>query len=469
MSQGSVDLVGSAGVARPEEPGTPDRGVVGTRGEALAEPGLGVVELARPAVEVRQAQPDAVVVGGVAGRLFEHEAGAFHGHRLEFEEPQVAEHAHRVGCEGQLLPQELPRLVAAVLESQGALEHLAGLRRLPADVGHRPPEQVLGPGELAAFQQDGCDPCGGKPGEWRSGTDPLPGLDRVVEPPPLLLAESQPVRRLVVTRPMGKHPNEVRARRREVAPCHGRPARIQHRSGAPLPVGPPAPQAGHGDGGEDESGFREPTHQATPTEQTARMASLPAAGGTVIDILPCRGERLSRHRPSLARRVNDRAVTSVESWRMNERGVNGQAVGREEGSRAVGPDDPEKVNRRGGAEAEVECGVGRGEDAPSPADGVDATPAAGLQLDPRANRLAVGREADQAERHPVCHAPAFVDENAERAVDGGHDQVEVAVAVEVAGGHRPARAEPLSSSPQVAVTSSNRSSPWFRRRSGGWS
>ena len=165
VSQGSADLVGSAGVAGPDEPGTPDRGVVGASGEALAEPGLGVVELAGPAVEVRQAQPDAVVVGGVAGRLFEHEAGAFHGHRLEVEKPEVAEHAHRVGCEAQFLPQELPRLVAAILEPQGPLEHLAGLRRLRPDVGDRPPKQVLGPGEVAALEKDGRDPCGGEPGE----------------------------------------------------------------------------------------------------------------------------------------------------------------------------------------------------------------------------------------------------------------------------------------------------------------
>ena len=165
VSQGSAHLVGSAGIARPEEPGTPDRGVVGASGETLAEPGLGVVELAGPAVEVRQTKPDAVVVGGAAGRLFEHEAGACHGYSLEFEKPKVAEHAYRVGRELQFLQQKLPRLVAAVLEPQGALEHFAGLRRMRAIVGDRPPKQVFGPSEVAAFKKDRCDPCGGEPGE----------------------------------------------------------------------------------------------------------------------------------------------------------------------------------------------------------------------------------------------------------------------------------------------------------------
>ena len=91
-------------------------------------------------VRVRQAQPDSVVVGGVTGCPFKHEAGALHGHRLEVEEPEAAEHAHQVGCEAQLLSQELPRLIAAILMPQGPPQYLAGLRRLRPAVGDRPPK-----------------------------------------------------------------------------------------------------------------------------------------------------------------------------------------------------------------------------------------------------------------------------------------------------------------------------------------
>ena len=63
---------------------------------------------------------------GAAGRLFEHDASAFHGHSLEFEKPKVAEHAHRVGCEAQLLPQELHKTINALYSLSGRSVHVPG-------------------------------------------------------------------------------------------------------------------------------------------------------------------------------------------------------------------------------------------------------------------------------------------------------------------------------------------------------
>ena len=89
--------------------------------------------------------------------------------------------------------------------------------------------------------------------------------------------------------------------------------------------------------------------------------------------------------------------------------------------------------------------------------------------DAGADGLAVGELADQPQARRRWTLPSLVDQDAQRAVDGGHHQVEVAVAVEVARRRRPG---PSGALLEIRAPFARRvlesARPRFRSKRGGW-
>ena len=86
----------------------------------------------------------------------------------------------------------------------------------------------------------------------------------------------------------------------------------------------------------------------------------------------------------------------------------------------------------------------------------------------RADRVAVGLRADETEPQAAIAGELIVAEQSRRPVVGRHQQVDVAVAIEVAEGEAAARPCGCANSwPASAATSRNVPLPWLRNRCGG--
>src|SRR5689334_13118862 len=109
--------------------------------------------------------------------------------------------------------------------------------------------------------------------------------------------------------------------------------------------------------------------------------------------------------------------------------------------RAIRPGDGNALNRLGGAETEMERNIGGGHEAAAPANDGDLGTPAGLKLHAGPDGFEVGMAADQTQADRVGRAVAFIDQNAHRSVNRGHNQVEITVSVEVAHRNAPTRSE----------------------------
>src|SRR5436305_8276932 len=109
----------------------------------------------------------------------------------------------------------------------------------------------------------------------------------------------------------------------------------------------------------------------------------------------------------------------------------------------VGPPDHDTRDGRFAAEPEMEGRIGRRHEATAAAHDPALPLAAGPEVDPRSERLAIRRRADQANLDCVSSPAPLVDQQAQGTVDRAHHQVEVAVTVDIAGGDAPAGPERL--------------------------
>ena len=151
MAEGLPDLGRPIGGAGPSEPGSPDGLVAGAGLQAAVEQRLRLVEPAVEGRDVRQAEHDAVVVGGQRGGPLELRAGQGDRVGVGLEPEEDPERLDRLGVLGEAAAEQGDGLVEPALEPEEPDEVPAGDRPVGAGAVEGRAEEVLGRREPARF------------------------------------------------------------------------------------------------------------------------------------------------------------------------------------------------------------------------------------------------------------------------------------------------------------------------------